>query len=170
MSLLAELTADEVSRFLSHVDRSSGPDGCWPWRIHRDPKGYGTMKVRRRNLFAHRIAFTVANDRAPSSSELVLHRCDNPPCCNPRHLFLGTQADNMADMWSKGRGARLSGEQHSRARLTLPDVIEIRRLRAEGWSTPRLAKRFGLNNAYVWRLVRGEYWRESFVAGEAVAS
>lgn len=94
-----------------NVDRSGGPDACWPWkrRIRRD--GYGDIWARSiGEQLAHRVAWFVAHGPIPDGL-CVLHRCDNKPCCNPRHLFLGTQLDNMHDMIAKGRRAKLTPEQ-----------------------------------------------------------
>lgn len=78
------------------------PDECWPWTAATRRRGYGIFTVNRRNFVAHRLAFQVATGIDPGEL-LVCHTCDNPPCCNPAHLFLGTNSDNMRDMVAKGR-------------------------------------------------------------------
>jgi hypothetical protein len=84
----------------------AGPDECWPWQERsRLREGYGKMYVAGRVLPAHRIVWTLVNGPVPVGL-FVLHRCDNPPCCNPAHLFLGTKADNTHDMIAKGRHRR----------------------------------------------------------------
>jgi hypothetical protein len=94
--------------FWAKVDDSAGPDACWPWTgalFRPGPRGYGMnygrIKRNRRTLHAHRVAWELAH--GPTGELFVLHKCDNPPCCNPAHLFLGTAADNMADKVRKGR-------------------------------------------------------------------
>lgn len=93
-----------ADRFWPKVDRR-GPDECWPWKAARRAAGYGKIgrgKSGRGWMLAHRASWELAH--GPISSEtLVLHRCDNPPCVNPAHLFLGTHADNVHDMVAKGR-------------------------------------------------------------------
>ncbi len=95
------------------VDKSAGEDACWPWTAAK-MRGYGQFWLKDRRVIAHRYAYEAANGSIPESDVeiLVMHLCDNPPCCNPRHLRLGTDADNIADMWNKGR----SGPQQAKAK------------------------------------------------------
>jgi hypothetical protein len=112
---------------------------------------------------AHRIAWILTNGE-PSEGAQILHRCDNPPCCNPAHLFPGTHQDNMADRNAKGRttagrhhGAH--GEQSHLAKLTLPDVRAIRRAYAAGGvSQSALGAQYGVSQTQVGRIVRGVRW------------
>jgi len=99
-----------IERFWSRVAKG---DGCWEWTGARKPNGYGDLTIRPRRWSAHRFAYTVAVGPIPAGM-VVCHTCDNPPCCNPAHLFLGTQADNMADMGRKGRRASSPRKTHCR--------------------------------------------------------
>jgi hypothetical protein len=93
-----------AERFWEKVDRSV-LDGCWPFLGARDPDGYGRVMVGRdRRDKANRVAYMLTSGPIPDGLQ-VLHRCDNPPCCNPAHLFAGTPLDNMRDMIAKGRAA-----------------------------------------------------------------
>ncbi len=104
-----------AERFWAKVDRREGDD-CWPWKASRSPKGYGWFHappegVRRDMVQAHRVAWELACGPIPPGL-WVLHRCDNPSCVRADHLFLGTNADNVADKMAKGRHSVPAGDQH----------------------------------------------------------
>lgn len=102
------------ARFWAGVDRSN-PDGCWPWtRAIRNSAGHGGVWDGTRWTHAHRVAYTLSNGPIPPGME-VCHRCDNPPCCRPDHLFLGSHRENMDDMVTKRRKKRISVEVEQRA-------------------------------------------------------
>ena len=106
-------TTDLRDRLEARLAKGRGPNGdCWEWTGSRLPAGYGKIGVSGRGRgvteTTHRVAYRLANGAFDESSE-VCHRCDNPPCCNPDHLFLGTHADNMSDMAKKGRAGRYGG-------------------------------------------------------------
>jgi len=92
-----------IERFWARVKKGK-PDECWEWTASKNPKGYGWFRPGSKGcpFHAHRIAWRIANGPVPVGL-CVLHRCDNPPCCNPHHLFLGTQLDNVRDKVQKGR-------------------------------------------------------------------
>lgn len=95
--------ADIAERFWARVDRRS-EDECWEWSGHRDQRGYGRGGTNKAGGYlAHRMAYMLHAGVALPDSTLVCHRCDNPPCCNPAHLFTGTHKDNAVDMAAKGR-------------------------------------------------------------------
>jgi hypothetical protein len=89
-------------RVFAKIDRR-GPDECWLWRGRKTVCGYGEVRFGGKSQLAPRVVYSLAVGPIPDGL-YVLHRCDNPPCCNPAHLFVGTQRDNVADMMAKGRG------------------------------------------------------------------
>lgn len=139
-------------------DRLQRIGDCWIDQGATDRDGYGQIEFGGTSYKAHRFAFMLANGPIPDGLQ-VLHNCpdgDNPRCCNPAHLWLGTQADNMRDMARKGRARR--GE--ARSYLTNEMVLEIRaRYAAGGVTTEQLGKCFGLSKSSISRIVRREYWK-----------
>jgi len=116
-----------ADRFAEKVDRApgQGPYGdCHEWRGHRIKWGYGGFKVGRQVRKAHRVAYELANGPIPEGA-LVLHSCDNPPCCNPAHLSLGSQVGNMADKRARGRNVKRGEEKLPRVDPDDPDSMPI---------------------------------------------
>jgi len=94
-----------VDRFWTRVDRSAGAEGCWPWVAGKSGCGYGTLGVNWTDQYVHRLSYEMNFGPIPDGM-CVCHHCDNPPCVNPLHLFLGTVGDNVRDMVQKGRWRR----------------------------------------------------------------
>lgn len=147
--------------FWDKVDQTGGPNSCWPWTLSCDPYGYGQTSIPgQRNIGTHRVAWILTNGPIPEGL-CVLHRCDNRPCCNPAHLFLGTRADNSADMVAKGRGRSLAGTDNPHAKLTADQVREIRGRAGRGEPLRALAREYGLHSSGVSRLVRRLTYRDA---------
>lgn len=106
-------------------------DGCWNWSACRDKQGYGEFRFKMKKYKAHRFSWKVSFGDIPKGI-LVCHKCDNPSCVNPQHLFLGTQLDNIRDMVAKGRGFNRSGENNGMHKLSLVQVREIKKLYKSG--------------------------------------
>lgn len=131
-------------------------DGCWEWQACKDGSGYGRLLVDGRARKAHRVAYQLYCGEVPSGL-CVLHRCDNPACVNPKHLFLGTHLENMQDMIVKGRKRCLYGEKHHGAKLTAAAVIAIRQDPRRGED---VAKDYGVSRSLVGQIRRKEGWRQ----------
>jgi hypothetical protein len=142
-------------RFWSMVKRD-GPYSCWEWQGYTLRDGYGAFHFQGKRIIASRFAWILTYGEIPPGM-CVLHKCDNPSCVNPRHLFLGTQKDNMHDAVLKWRK---SGPHNGRTKLTWPQVDAIRLLFKSGWSTRKLAKLFGVDHKTIWQIRAGKTWRE----------
>lgn len=137
--------------------KTSGPNECWEWQGWRHPSGHGQIGRGRRGeglAYTHVVAWEVTNGPVPDGL-WVLHRCDNPPCVNPRHLFLGTPADNTHDMVAKRRHSH--GEAHA-TKLSDHDVQEVRRLIAGGRTHQSLADEFGVSRSMIGHIGRFSRW------------
>jgi hypothetical protein len=132
--------------------------GCWNWTASTAGKGYGQFRIpgTRRNIYAHRLSYEMHKGPIPDG-ELVCHECDNPLCVNPAHLFVGDSGINLKDMAAKGR--HLYGERNAQAKLTAKQVHAIHDLAAKGLSQHKLAKKFGVGQMTIGRILRGERWK-----------
>jgi len=130
---------------------------CWEWQGYTHTHGYGGVYGDDNKQFrVHRVAYGLAHGDFDQSLH-VCHHCDNPICCNPAHLFLGTHEDNMRDMVRKGRST--AGEKHGMAKLTAAQVIEIRELLAAGDLTHgAIAKQYGVSRPAVSQINTGARW------------
>lgn len=146
-------------RFWQKVDKRSD-DECWNWiGCTHHQWGYGTFKAEKKFMAAHRYSWTLHFGEIPDGM-LVCHKCDNPPCVNPKHLFLGTNADNMHDMKNKGRQALVSEEKNPNVKLSREDVVQIKTLHASGkLSGAELARRFGVKSETVYHILNGMIWK-----------
>lgn len=156
-------------RFWKRVEKT---DTCWGWSGPFNRKGYGWLTVNRRPFLAHRFSYQLHIGPIPDDM-FVCHHCDNPACVRPEHLFLGTNLDNMRDMYAKGRGPTgqrsgrhthpertARGERQGSAKLTEAKVREIRqRFAAGGISQTALAAEYGVDRSTVGWIIRGKHWR-----------
>lgn len=133
--------------------------GCWEWagRIRAD--GYGRLIAEGRGVLAHRWFYEKHVGPIPAGM-VVCHRCDNPPCVNPAHLFVGTQADNVADMHAKGRArfGLVRGATVGTSKLSESDVRELRSMYASGIRRALIAERFGVSTCTVWQIGTRQRW------------
>lgn len=150
------MTVEE--RFWSHVPiRDAGK--CWIWDGTINQNGYGIHSERGKNILAHRYSYELHFGVSPQE-KMVCHHCDNPPCVNPEHLFLGTNTDNMQDAAKKDRIS--FGDRHWKARLTEQEVKEILRLNQLGSVTKTsLARQFGVSLTHLCAITNGRKWQRN---------
>ena len=149
------------SRFWRQVTKT---DGCWEWTGPLGTRGDGKMWNHEGSIImAHRFSWILHNGAIPPGTG-VLHKCDNPPCVNPDHLYVGTHQDNANDKVARGRQARCGpgnparGERNALAKLNEHSVREIRNLYKSGWSQQAIAERFGVVQTAISSIVRGKTW------------
>lgn len=142
-----------------HEKYAVADNGCWIWLTFKDRPGtYPHMEIEGKQVRAHRLSYELHHGPIPKG-QCVCHRCDNPKCVNPEHLFLGTRADNMKDMFAKGRGRAKPRELHPAAKLDQQRVDMIRALHETGkFKKAALAKQFGVSRALISLIVAGKRW------------
>lgn len=150
---------DPVERFWPKVNKSGGPGACWPYTGYINQEGYGQFSLTsQRAINAHRYAYIITNGPLEEGMK-VCHKCDNPPCCNPAHLFEGTAMDNVQDMINKGRKVKGKpnpnyGESHHNHLLSSEQIDAIRDLHEKcGWSQRSLARVFNARTATIHLIV-----------------
>lgn len=154
-----------LNRFWSKVDKSI-VSGCWIWKAYKNPAGYGQVRVKTIAYLAHRFSYELAFGPIPPTIN-VLHKCDNPPCVNPDHLFLGTLTDNNQDMCRKGRHGKNVGESgHLKKprkgnKLTYSQVCEIRQRAKAGIRYDKLAEDYKVGASLVSMIVNNKRWQHS---------
>ena len=149
-----EVKDGEAERFWAHVAQ---PDerGCRKWLMSCHGSGHGQFDFQK----AHRVAWRLTFGPIPEGKN-INHLCDVPPCCEPSHLWCGTQAENMLDMAAKGRGRRSAprGEDSASAKLNWHVVREIRALRTTGWTLRQLADKFGISPSQISNVANNLQW------------
>jgi hypothetical protein len=132
---------------------------CWEWQASKARFGYGLITISGKPQFAHRVSWLLRHGAWPTLH--ILHRCDNPACVRPSHLFEGSQGDNVRDMLAKGRGAygTSTGEAHGMAKLTREEVDAIRLEFAKGMVTQvSLARKYNVTKKHIGNIVHGTNW------------
>lgn len=164
-----QYTSNDLERFWTKVAITADDNKCWEWQRGKNVDGYGVFgtggrKHKKRHL-AHRFSWELAYGNIPTGL-FVLHSCDNPSCVNPKHLFLGTNLDNIHDMMNKGRQSKgeakslaLRGENNPNAKLTKEQVEYIRQRYAQGGILQReLGVQFGITQVQVSTIILRKAW------------
>ncbi len=153
------MDAKTISRFMSKVAVNED-SGCWEWTGARDKDGYGWFRANKKMVRSHRGAFEIFKGLIKYGN-YVCHKCDNPSCVNPYHLFQGTNTDNMKDMSAKGRGKKQNGESNSSSKLTEKTVLLLRDFmeRNGRGSANFLARWIGVSRRHLNKIKRRQTWR-----------
>lgn len=143
-----------VQRFYEKIKVNS-ETGCWEWTAYKSVDGYGRMPVNRKSKEAHRVSWQLHFGEIPDGQS-VCHKCDNPKCVNPSHLFLGSHADNMIDKINKRRQSR--GQSCAQSKLNNKLVETIRFCYKKGFTQTEIASYLNMSQGTISRVVRGEAW------------
>ncbi len=147
------------SRFWAKVDKLEDADACWNWLGAKTKEGYGQFRVNNSNYKSHRYALSEFKGES-ADNRIACHTCDNPSCCNPNHLYWGTSKTNAADRGARGRRKGPSGVTHHKAKLTLDNVREIRKMFDAGATQRDIAKMYGISNSLAWSIGKRRLWKE----------
>lgn len=153
----------QIRAFWSKVDITDNSKDCWNWLGAKKPTGYGNVRIDKKYRLAHRVAFELINGVIPDGL-IVCHICDNPSCCNPSHLMLGTVKSNAIDMLIKNRQRKpetaARGVNNGNSKLHPSQVIAIRNIYSDGGITQkRLAELYGVTQPAIGSIIRNETWR-----------
>lgn len=143
----------EEEKFWSKIKTIANPEKCWEWQGCRNTKGYGLSTFKGKRAVAHRIAFYLHNGYWATND--VCHSCDNPPCCNPNHLWEGTRKENMADMMAKGRGVG----KKKKPKLTPENILKIRELLNNNQRIMNIARLFNVSCATIYDIKKERKWK-----------
>lgn len=160
VAILDKMTPSDKERFWSKVN-VGGENECWLWKDRLNADGYGTLSVGGRDnqskLFAHRVARVLATCEEIPPGKIVMHGCDNPPCCNPNHLHVATHQENMDDMVQKKRSA--INVNFGRAKLNWDIVDDIRSSNLKGTT---LSEQYKVSEGTISEIRNNKIWREEY--------
>jgi len=144
-------------RLWEKIDKR-GPDECWEWLGAKLSFGHGQFRYNGKTELAHRVVYRLTRGEIPPG-KCVLHTCDNPGCCNPRHLWLGDRTDNNRDMWAKGRGYKPPVHFGSANNMTNLTEEDVRFIRASNLKVAELADRFNVTKVCISNIKHGKTWK-----------
>lgn len=154
-SVYLEQLADKYNKYVIKKQ------GCWDWSGCKINGGYGSVRIGYPKIYAHRASWILFTRSEIPKGLFVLHKCDNPSCTNPKHLFLGTARDNNLDAISKGRHPTMgkSGEENHMSKLTKNQVLNIRDMVSRGIKHKEVAERYGISKSHVSTIAQHSCWR-----------
>lgn len=133
-------------------------NACWEWQAGKFHYGHGQFSLKRKNFKAHRISYILTKGSIPNG-KCVLHKCDNPPCCNPSHLYVGTQKDNAQDRKKRGRQNSQKGSKHSQCIFDEKIVLKIRKsFSGKRGEYGSIAKKYGVDRKTIFNLITKRSW------------
>ncbi len=147
----------QIQRFWRNVKREAGAESCWNYQLSTNKDGYGHGYFDGKVTDAHRIAWALYKGQISDGLQ-VLHKCDNPACCNPDHLFLGTHLDNMRDKAIKGRARPLKGENSNFHKLTDANVLFIRS-NQNSFTGKKFSEMFSVTEGAISKVLNGKTWK-----------
>jgi len=153
------MKTEHIQRFWSKAN-ILGDDDCWDWLVGKKKSGYGQFNIGHKNFYAHRIAWEIYTGKKIERKKVICHKCDNPSCVNPKHLFIGTQKDNIEDKHNKGRAARQDGENNPASKVSWDDVRDIRRMYESGiYTVLEISHLYPISRYQVSNIVRNKSWK-----------
>lgn len=158
-SLLESNPGEFWKRFWSRVVKQEGEDACWEWVGATWQNGrYGKVNSGGKHLRAYHLPWELENGKIPKGM-CACHKCDNPACVRPSHIFIGSKSDNFKDMHQKGRAKIEKGTERYNSKLDPGKVREIRKLSSEGIGTCELSRRFNVNTGTIANIKNGTRWK-----------
>lgn len=166
---MADISPIIYARFWSKVSVPPSNLECWEWKGATNANGYGNFKMPSQagsyTVGAHRAAYMLFHGDYPQDGLVIRHTCDNPRCVNPHHMLTGTVGDNVRDSFERGRRGpptiRKVGSENPMAKLTENDVVEIRRMIADGHTNTAIAKIYNVTHSNISDIRRGKTWRSA---------
>lgn len=143
--------------FFKNISNESHPNDCWIYK-HTNQEGYGKITINQKTVLAHRYSYQINIDII-SDGLCVCHKCDNPPCVNPDHLFLGTNGDNMQDKQIKGRARCGIGSKQGHAKLNEQQVLEIKQKLKNGEKVKKLYEDYNVSQPAISNIKNGRNWK-----------
>lgn len=151
------ISKKDIKIFMSKIHKT---DTCWIWIYGKTGANYGHFLYKNKDMLSHRFSWMIYNKKQIPKGFQICHHCDNPPCCNPTHLFLGTPKQNYQDMVNKGRCVKVNGINHGRHKLTENQILEIRsKYISYKYSSIKLSKEYNISDDMILNIIHNKNWK-----------